>query len=39
MFVFRFRRLSVSSVSRVGGGLEFFLVDLIHEIDRIGDKL
>lgn len=34
MFVFVFRRLSVSSVGRSVGWLDFFLVDLIHEIGR-----
>lgn len=31
MFVFRFLRLSV--VGRLGGWLDFFLVDSFHEID------
>lgn len=41
MFVFRFLRFSsVSSVSRLVGWLDLFLVDSLHEMEgRIGDKL
>lgn len=38
MFV-GFRRLSVSSVSRLVGWLYFFLVDSLHEIEGICEKV